>query len=135
MQVLKNSAVSCSNGGIKKWMKDNLAFICGVSLTFLLWKPQWTFSTNLSIGFASLIGIFTYFCAYALYLHARIERYELENNKLLAEQTLFKLRTYKLSRYLTPTVWKAVNEGREESLKTEHKRVTVFFQTFKASAR
>ena len=37
------------------------------------------------------------------------------------------MRTYKLARYLTPTVWRAVNEGREKSLSTERKRVTVFF--------
>ncbi len=118
---------SLINGGVRKWVTDNIAFVCGVALTFLFWQPQWTFATNLTIGIASIIGIFTYFCAYAMYLHARIRRLELTTQKLANEQTLHKLRTYKLSRYLTPTVWKAVNEGREHSLKTERKRVTVFF--------
>lgn len=118
---------SLINGGVKKWAKDNIAFVCGVAMTFLFWKPQWTFASNLEIGIASLIGIFTYFCAYAIHLHSHIHRLEMTNAKLANEQTLHKLRTYKLSRYLTPSVWKAVNEGREESLKTERKRISVFF--------
>src|SRR5690606_783765 len=75
--------------------------------------------------------IFTYFCAYALYAHARIRKLDLLNKQLANEQTLYKLRTYKLSRYLTPTVWKAINEGRENSLATERKRITVFFSDIK----
>ncbi len=118
---------SLINGGAKKWLKDIIAFTCGVSLTFLFLNPQWTFSGTESVRAVSLIGLTAYFCAYALYLHSRFRRLQLENKKLANEQTLFKLRTYKLSRYLTPTVWKAVNEGREETLKTERKRVTVFF--------
>lgn len=118
---------SIIDGGFKKWVRDNTAFIFGVALTFLLWEPQWTFSSNTSIGIASLIGILTYFCAYAMYLHAHIHRLEIGSQKLMNEQTLHKLRTYKLSRYLTPTVWKAVNEGRESALNAERKRITVFF--------
>ncbi|VUD68956.1 Adenylate cyclase 1 [Thalassocella blandensis] len=118
---------SLINGGIPKWVKDNTAFIFGVALTFLFWEPQWTFESSLNLGVASLIGIFTYFCAYAFFLNIRIQRLEMDNKKLTNEQTQYKLRTYKLSRYLTPTVWKSVNEGRDESLMTSRKRVTVFF--------
>lgn len=118
---------SLINGGMQKWVKDNLAFIFGVALTFLFWDPQWSFEANLNLGVASLIGIFTYFCAYAFFLHAKIARLENHNKRLLNEHTVFKIRTYKLSRYLTPTVWKAVNEGRDEALATSRKRVTVFF--------
>ncbi len=114
-------------GGIKKWALDNFSFVCGVGLTFLFWQPQWRFSADLSIGIAAIISIFTYFCAYALYLHNSIRRLEMNAEKTLNETTLHKLRTYKLSRYLTPSVWKAINEGREDSLKTERKRVTIFF--------
>lgn len=118
---------SLIHGGTSKWIKDNLAFAAGVAFTFLIWQPQWRLSGHFTINVASLIGIFTYFCAYALYLHNRLQKLQLSNKKLANEQRLYKLRTYKLSRYLTPTVWNAVNEGREESLKTERKRVTVFF--------
>lgn len=119
------------NGGIKKWATDNLAFAVGVGISFLIRQPQLVFSDTFEINSVSLIGIFTYFCAYALYAHSRIRKMDLMNKKLANEQVLYKLRTYKLSRYLTPTVWKAINEGRENSLSTERKRVTVFFSDIK----
>lgn len=114
-------------GGPRKWLSDNIAFLLGVALSFSLWEPQWKFSTDLSLGIASVISLFTYFCAYGLYLHSHMHKLEIAGQQLLNEKTLHKLRTYKLSRYLTPSVWKAVNEGREDSLKTERKRITVFF--------
>lgn len=118
---------SLINGGIRKWAIDNTAMIAGVVLSFFVREPQWVFSDRLEISSVSLVGIFTYFCAYALYAHKKIRKMEEHIKKLSNEHTTYKLRTYKLSRYLTPTVWKAINEGREKSLTTERKRVTVFF--------
>lgn len=118
---------SLINGGFRKWMIDNLAFVAGVGVTFLIRDPKWVLSDRLEISIVSLIGIFTYFCAYAIFVHTRIRKLDLLNKKLVNEQTLYKLRTYKLARYLTPTVWKAINEGREQSLTSERKRITVFF--------
>lgn len=118
---------SLINGGIRKWAIDNTAMIAGIILSFFVREPQWVFSDKLEISSISLIGIFTYFCAYALYAHKKIRKMEMHIKKLSNEHTMYKLRTYKLSRYLTPTVWKAINEGREKSLTTERKRVTIFF--------
>jgi len=115
------------NGGPRKWLIDNLAFIGGIGLTFLIKDPKWVLSDKLEISVVSLIGIFTYFCAYAIFVHARIHKLDMLNKKLVTEQTLYKLRTYKLARYLTPTVWKAINEGRDQVLSSERKRVSVFF--------
>lgn len=118
---------SLINGGIRKWAIDNTALIVGVALSFFVREPQWVFSDKLEISSISLVGIFAYFCAYALYAHKKMRKLEHHIKKLSNEHTMYKLRTYKLSRYLTPTVWKAINEGREKSLTTERKRVTVFF--------
>ncbi|WP_045861534.1 adenylate/guanylate cyclase domain-containing protein [Teredinibacter purpureus] len=115
------------NGGAKKWVVDNIAFIAGVCSTFLVREPNWTLSNNMAVSIVSLIGIFTYFCAYALFVHTRFRKLDLHTKQLVNEQTLYKLRTYKLARYLTPTVWRAINEGREQALASERKRVTVFF--------
>lgn len=118
---------SLINGGIRKWAIDNTALIVGVVLSFFVRQPQWVISDDLEISSISLVGIFAYFCAYALYAHKKMRKMEHHIKKLSNEHTMYKLRTYKLSRYLTPTVWKAISEGREKSLTTERKRVTVFF--------
>lgn len=118
---------SLINGGIRKWAVDNTAMVAGVVMSIFVREPQWVFSDRLEINSISLIGIFTYFCAYALYAHKKIRTMEMHIKKLSNEHTMYKLRTYKLSRYLPPTVWQAINEGREKSLATERKRVSVFF--------
>ncbi len=118
---------SLINGGLKKWALDNTALVGGIAMSAFLREPQWVYTGHLEIGSLSLIGIIVYFCSYALYAHRKMRKMEFHIKKLTNEHTTYKLRTYKLSRYLPPTVWKAINEGREKSLTTERKRVTVFF--------
>jgi adenylate cyclase len=118
---------SLINGGIRKWAIDNTAMIVGIVLSFFAREPQWVFSDKLEISSISLIGIFTYFCAYALYAHKKILKMEMHIKKLSNELTMNKLLAYKLSRYVTPAVWKAITENRERALTTQRKRITVFF--------
>jgi adenylate cyclase len=122
---------SLLNGGMRKWSTDSIALAGGIALSFVIHEPRWAFSDDLTIGNFGFFALFAYFCSYALYMHSHMLRINNLNKKLANEQVLYKLRTYKLARYLTPTVWKAVNEGREKSLRTERKRVTVFFSDIK----
>ncbi|GAB1257962.1 protein CyaB [Aurantivibrio plasticivorans] len=118
-------------GGVKKWAGDNLALLVGVAASFLVHSPHLMFSDQLEISAASLIGVITYFCAYALYTHSRVRKLTMRNEQLKNEQHLHKLRAYKLSRYLPPPVWAAINEGRDRALATERKRLTIFFADIK----
>ncbi len=118
---------SLINGGLRKWALDNTALITGIALSYFARAPQWVYTGHLEIGSVTLLGIFVYFCSYALYAHNKMLKMKAHIKKLSNEHTLYKLRTYKLSRYLPPTVWKAINEGKEKALTTERKRVTVFF--------
>lgn len=128
MMIQFNSLI---NGGVKKWAGDNLALGLGIVAIFAIREPQWVLAENVDISAISMIGIVAYFCAYALFAHNRISKLEQINKKIVHEQTQHKLRTYKLARYLTPTVWKAVNEGRENALISERKRITIFFSDIK----
>ncbi len=118
-------------GGAKKWAGDNIALFAGAVLSFLVHSPKWVFTGRLEISAASLIGITTYFCCYAIYAHGRIRRLSMRSEQLKNEQHLHKLRAYKLSRYLPPPVWAAINEGRDRALATERKRLTIFFSDIK----
>ncbi len=118
-------------GGIRKWAGDNLAMIIGAALSLLVHQPTWVFSDRLEISAASLIGITTYFCAYALYTHNRFKKMKALNEQLRNDQHLHKLRAYKLRRYLPPPVWSAIDQGRDRALATERKRLTIFFSDIK----
>ncbi len=122
---------SLVHGGIKKWSVDNITYVASVAVTQLTQGSEWVVSGNLDNNIIALIGVFTYFCAYAIFLNSQVSKLIVLNKKLANEQTIYKLRTYKLSRYLTPTVWRAVNEGNEKALATERKRITVFFSDIK----
>ena len=118
-------------GGLRRWLEDNAAMASGVVISMLIHRPQWIFHSNIQISAVSLIGIITYFLAYALYMHQKFHKLKLSNSKLLNEQKWHKIRAYKLSRYLAPAVWQAVNQGRDETLQAERKKITVFFSDIK----
>lgn len=119
------------NGGFRRWLEDNAALAAGILISMLFYRPQWVFQSNIEISAASLIGIFTYFLVYALFMHQRFRKLRMANEKLLNEQKWHKIRAYKLSRYLAPAVWQAINQGRDETLQAERKRITIFFSDIK----
>jgi adenylate cyclase len=119
------------SGGVRRWAEDNAAFAGGVVLSLTVHQPQWMFSSNIEISAASLIGIITYFLAYALYMHQRIHKLTLSQKQLESEQKWHKIRAYKLSRYLPPPVWRAINQGKDHMLLAERKKITVFFSDIK----
>ncbi len=119
------------NGGIRKLLEDNAAFGLGVLISLVLHRPQLMLSGSIEISAASLIGIITYFLIYAIYMHQRFRKLALSQQQLENEQKWHKIRAYKLSRYLPPTVWKAINQGKDETLQAERKKITVFFSDIK----
>lgn len=119
------------NGGLRRWLEDNAALGMGILVSFLFYRPQWVFQSNIEISAASLIGIFAYFLVYALFMHQRFRKLRMTNEQLVNEQKWHKIRAYKLSRYLAPAVWQAINQGRDETLQAERKRITIFFSDIK----
>ncbi len=118
---------SIIHGGLRKWGIDTAALAIGAAVVLPFRLPEWNYSSRLEIESISLVGIFLYFCVYGLYAHKRLKQLNEQVKRLSHEHTLYKLKTYKLARYLPPTVWKAISEGQEQSLSTARKRVTVFF--------
>lgn len=119
------------SGGVRKWLEDNAAFAVGIIIALIIYQPKLILSSSIEISAASLIGIITYFLIYAVYMNQRFRKLSLVRQQLENEQKWHKIRAYKLSRYLPPTVWKAINEGKDEALQAERKKITVFFSDIK----
>jgi adenylate cyclase len=119
------------SGGVRKLMEDNSAFAIGVLISFIFHSPSFVLSTSVEISMSSLIGIATYFLVYAVYMHQRFHKLSLSQKQLENEQKWHKIRAYKLSRYLPPTVWKAINQGKDETLQAERKKISIFFSDIK----
>lgn len=118
-------------GGVRKLLEHNSAFAAGILLSFVIHKPTLVLSSNIEISAASLIGVATYFLVYAVYMHQRTHQMHQRVMQMAEEQKELKMRAYKLSRYLPPTVWQAINRGDDKHLQAERKRVTVFFSDIK----
>lgn len=119
------------NGGVRKLMEDNTAFAVGILISLIVHKPKLVLSGTIEISAASLIGVATYFLVYAVYMHQRFRKQALHLQKLENEQKWHKIRAYKLSRYLPPSVWQAINRGDDKNLQAERKRISVFFSDIK----
>ncbi len=119
------------SGGIRKLMEDNTAFAVGILCSFIFHTPTFVLSNSVEISVSSLIGIAAYFLVYAIYMHQRFHKLSVAQKQLEEEQTWHKLRAYKLSRYLPPTVWKAINQGKDETLQAERKKISIFFSDIK----
>ena len=118
-------------GGGKKWVWDNIALCCGMLLSVIIHQPQWAVQTQLEISLSSLIGLSTYFCASAWYTYTQISELKRKNSQAAEDSMNFKMKAYKLSRYISPSVWEAINEDKDKSLQTDRKRLTLFFSDIK----
>lgn len=120
-----------TEGGGRRWFEHNTGLLLGVGIGYLIYRPTLVVNADLTISAASLIGVFTYFCAYAFYTHKQIASLRSANRTLTVDQHVSKMRTYKLSKYLPQRLWREVTTGREEELVTERKLLTVFFSDIK----
>ena len=120
-----------TQGGGRSWFEHNTAMLMGVGLGYLIHRPALVVNADLNISAASLIGVFTYFCAYAFYTHKQIAKLKSENETLQRDQRIANLASYKLSRYLPKRLWRAVTQGKEKEIVTERKLLTVFFSDIK----
>ncbi|WGL17456.1 adenylate/guanylate cyclase domain-containing protein [Microbulbifer bruguierae] len=120
-----------TQGGGRRWFEHNTAMLLGVGVGYLIHRPALVVNADLNISAASLIGVFTYFCAYAFYTHNQIAHLRENNQQLQQEQRIANLASYKLSRYLPKRLWRAVTSGKEKEIVTERKLLTVFFSDIK----
>lgn len=119
--------VSLQQGGIRQWLQANMGVLIGLLFGyFALGNLQYNHQNNLILDISLLVGVFTYICVYSSYTHSYQEKLKEANNKLQKDSDSFRLHAYKLSRYL-PTPVTALLKGKDMELKTERKRITVFF--------
>lgn len=115
------------NGGVRQTIADAAAFYIGAAGMTLLLDKSWQLQMSTTQSGILFVGLLIYLIVYGLDIHGKVKQLNSQNKKLHKDVLLHKLRGYKLSRYVSPTVWNALNKGRESTLKTERKRVSVFF--------
>jgi len=111
---------------MKQVINDAGAYVIGTSAVSLLLSVPWAANSQPAMVIALCSAMF-YLALYAYFIERRVRKLNTRTKQLYSEVIQHKVRSYKLSRYVSPTVWNALNKGRDSSLKTERKRVSVFF--------
>ena len=116
-----------SQGGIHQWITVNIGVLVGLICGFfLLGNRSILLESDLMLSITVLIGAFTYLCIYGAYNYRYQQRLLLSNAHFRHESEANRSHAYKLSRYL-PAPVSAMLQGEDYQLKTERKRITVFF--------
>ncbi len=125
--ILVIQVQALAGGSLKLFLADNLALLLGIVSVTLFQQPDLMLTTAWTTDLAAALTLGTYAAARAGL--ARIDQArmlaaisELENQKVE-----LKLSNYKLSKYLSPALRKAILSGKTVKLGTQRKKVTVFF--------
>ncbi|HEB28942.1 MAG TPA: adenylate/guanylate cyclase domain-containing protein [Porticoccus sp.] len=119
------------NGGIKRLIPDNLALGLGLILLILIQQPQLHFSVDLKTSIAPLIALGIYICIYGASSFNQINGLLTKQKEVEKQLVQMKLRNYHLSKYLSPTLRKAILSGKDVKLETQRKKLTIFFSDIK----
>lgn len=114
-------------GGTRKWLEDNVAFVIGGAIGAFIYTPVWVLSSDVNISATSLIGVCFYVVLSGLYMNGRNRTLAKQLETLAEQLERHKSRAFRLSRYLSPTVWQAISTENDSLLQTDRKRLTIFF--------
>lgn len=120
-----------SNGGLQRWIADNMAFIAGVLALVIFKTPSWPIDFQQPVSGIVLVGFAAYFCVYGYFSFARDRSLRQRLQGMENEQIQLKLRNYNMSKYLSPSLREDIFSGKSVKLETQRKKLTVFFSDIK----
>ncbi|SLN71786.1 Adenylate cyclase 1 [Roseovarius albus] len=130
--VMSGSCVSCHNGHVESaksdWEVGDVRGIQTVSVNQPIALNIWTFKWLLGyLGVAGTIGALFSIMQYRL-----AGKFSLVNEELAANNEFLADISVKISKYLSPQVYKSIFSGEKDaSISTERKKLTVFFSDIK----
>ncbi|MDX2465335.1 MAG: adenylate/guanylate cyclase domain-containing protein [Porticoccus sp.] len=122
---------SLVNGGINNLIRSNLALGLGFALLCLYQLPTWTMTADLTTSIAPLIAMGLYICIYGFNTYNQTRILQEMLNDLKKQKVQLKLKNYQISKYLSPTLQKAISSGKDVKLETQRKKLTIFFSDIK----
>lgn len=122
---------SLMNSGVRHWAQSIAAIGVGFLFTLLFHTPQWHWQNDISMGLPAMIGVSIYFGLVSFFMYQRMVDLEQRVSKSTQEHQDLRMKMWKLSRYVSPQIWRTIFSGREVKLETSRKRLTVFFSDIK----
>lgn len=119
------------NSGVRYWAQSLGLVGVGFLLSLLFHSPQWRFQTDFTIGVPAMIGVSIYFGLLSFFMYRRMIDLQQKVSKATEDHQDLRMKMWKLSRYVSPQIWRTIFSGREVKLETSRKRLTVFFSDIK----
>ncbi len=119
------------HGGMRKLAEDVIFTVVGMAAVILLTGHALTFNTDFETNIATLVAIGLYISLYALFSQRHSKELKSKLNALEKQAVQLKLNNYHISKYLSPTLRKAISSGRNVKLETQRKKLTIFFSDIK----
>lgn len=122
---------SLMNNGVRYWLQTVGAVAIGFLVSLLFHKQLWHWQGNVSTGLPAMIGVSIYFGLLSFFMYRRTKDLTARVDKATDEHQAMRMKLWKLSRYVSPQIWRSVYSGSEVKLETNRKRLTVFFSDIK----
>lgn len=124
-------AQALMHGGIHAW-RGSLGFIAlGFILSLFVHEQLWQWQRDISQSVPSVIGVSLYLGLLSFFIFQRTKGLEQQIEQREQAFADLRMKTWKLSRYVSPQIWHTVFAGQEVKLETHRKRLTVFFSDIK----
>lgn len=122
---------SLMNNGVRYWLHTVGAVAIGFLVSLLFHKQLWQWQSSVSEGLPALIGVSIYFGLLSFFMYRRTNDLRSRVEKSSYEYQDMRMKMWKLSRYISPQIWRTVYSGSDVKLETNRKRLTVFFSDIK----
>ena len=130
MLMLLHCAIN--SGGALRSLENSIGAALGaIGYSTLVAPPLFELQLELQPGLISLAALALYLCIYSFYNYSSHRGLQKRLSSLNQQMLQLKLRTYKLSKYLSPALRKEILSGKEVKLETQRKKLTIFFSDIK----
>lgn len=122
---------SLANGGVRRWLRDNLTLFAGALVVMALKHPTTDLLLDQRVNVTALIAFAIYFSVFGYLAFARTNALRAQLHEMEEQQVELKLRNYSLSKYLSPALRDAISSGRGVKLESRRAPLTIFFSDIK----
>lgn len=122
---------SLINNGVRYWLQTVGAVVIGFLFSLLFHTQQWQWQGSVSAGLPAVIGVTIYFGLLSFLTFRRTTDLKQQIVQTADDNQSMRMKLWKLSRYVSPQIWRSVYSGSEVKLETNRKRLTVFFSDIK----
>jgi len=122
---------SVALGGIPRLLSHSALFSASILVLYVIKQPAISIQPQEPVSLAVLLCTPLFLCYLGWQLFQRQQRLSSDLQQAKTDNLQLKLNNYKLAKYLSPSLRKAILSGKRVTLETQRKKLSVFFSDIK----